>query len=625
MAEHRRDPAKVQLDQLRIIFGDSFNKSVCLDLESYLARYLHGNGQHEVTNDIRQLTSHDYHERESYERLFEKVFAELGGHGLINRSIRDIENLPLFKFSPFKTLSNDQETAVTEIVEGLLVDIEAGRSSSIVVEGAPGTGKTTVAIFLLKLLRDIGNDTRMPTADGLFDATDSGLAFAAYGSELRNRRLGMVIPQLSLRAMVSSAFEKTDGLSREMVLSPFEVGEDAEPYDVLVIDEAHRLMQRTGLFNSAQYDRFDAISNTLLDDNASHRSNALDWIQARSKHQVWILDINQIIRPSDVPASVQRTIIDSARDQGRYYQLNTQMRVRAGFDYPRYIRQVLSDEPPSSIPQIAPYDLRMYDDFGAMVDKIREREAEYGLARLVAGYAWPWRSWRDKDAFDIEIDGRSLRWNTEMRWVESPTSVDEVGSIHTVQGIDLNFAGVIIGPDLRFDREQRRLVLDRENYHDRKGKANARNLGVVYSDDDILSFVRNIYTILLTRGIRGTYVYVCDPAFRERLRPYFMPTGNDHINPAWTASLAKAERANSKLYELVRTLANDMSEHFPPPAVGPRRLYGISCLLTWSTHRVVVVNDDIDAPARKRLANAGWNVTGSDPDEVKKALAATKK
>jgi DUF2075 family protein len=87
-----------------------------------------------------------------------------------------------------------------------------------------------------------------------------------------------------------------------------------------------------------------------------------------------------------------------------------------------------------------------------------------------------------------------------------------------VQGYDLNYAGVIIGPDLRFDPETQRIVFDRTNYFDKKGMENNPRLGIAYSDDDILRFVSNVYAVLMTRGVLGTYVYVVDPALRERLR-----------------------------------------------------------------------------------------------------------
>ncbi|PPG87996.1 hypothetical protein C5C00_09345 [Rathayibacter rathayi] len=166
--------------------------------------------------------------------------------------------------------------------------------------------------------------------------------------------------------------------------------------------------------------------------------------------------------------------------------------------------------------------MRSFGDLGDLRRELLLREQEHGLSRLVAGYAWKWISKKDKDAFDIRIDGVALRWNSTQRdWINSPGAIDEVGSIHTVQGYDLTYAGVIIGPDLRYDPAEHRIVFDRANYHDKKGRENNPKLGLRYSDEDLLAYVRNIYTVLLTRGIRGTYVYVCDAALRDHLAPYF--------------------------------------------------------------------------------------------------------
>ena len=168
------------------------------------------------------------------------------------------------------------------------------------------------------------------------------------------------------------------------------------------------------------------------------------------------------------------------------------------------------------------YDLRMYDDLGDMRSAILKKDREVGLARLLAGYAWKWTSKNDRDAIDIEQDGLRLQWNsTDVDWVNSPKSVNEVGSIHTIQGYDLNYAGVVIGRDLRYDAVAGRVVFDRSNYFDPRGTTNNRVLGISYTDDDILQFVRNIYAVLLTRGVLGTYVYVCDPVLREHLRRFF--------------------------------------------------------------------------------------------------------
>jgi DUF2075 family protein len=185
-------------------------------------------------------------------------------------------------------------------------------------------------------------------------------------------------------------------------------------------------------------------------------------------------------------------------------------------------------------PDLGEYEFGMFDEVGAMEVLIRERDREFGLARLAAGYAWSWESDPKKKGmkqiplaerpYDIEIGGCRWRWNSaDTDWINSPNALDEVGSIHTVQGYDLNYAGVIIGRDLRFDTASGEIRFDRAHYFDKKGRENNRRRRLVYTDAEIERYVKNIYAVLLTRGIRGTFVYVCDEALREHLRA-FIPT-----------------------------------------------------------------------------------------------------
>ena len=112
----------------------------------------------------------------------------------------------------------------------------------------------------------------------------------------------------------------------------------------------------------------------------------------------------------------------------------------------------------------------------------------------------------------------NLFWNrTATDRVSSKTTAEEVGSIHTIQGYDLNYEGVIIGSDLSFDENLNRIVFSRDNYFDVKGRESNDKLGIEYTDEDIRQYVLNIYRVLLTRGILGTYVYVHDLALRNHL------------------------------------------------------------------------------------------------------------
>lgn len=117
-----------------------------------------------------------------------------------------------------------------------------------------------------------------------------------------------------------------------------------------------------------------------------------------------------------------------------------------------------------------------------------------------------------------------LQWNsTATDWVSSSTSRYEVGSIHTIQGYDLNYAGVIIGPDLSYDEASGRVVFNRDSYFDVKGKENNSKLKIAYTDEQIREYVINVYNVLLTRGILGTFLYVCDVPLRNHLAERYFP------------------------------------------------------------------------------------------------------
>jgi DUF2075 family protein len=321
-------------------------------------------------------------------------------------------------------------------------------------------------------------------------------------------------------------FRKTPGLHEDMVMTAFDVGASAVLFDLLIVDESHRLNQRANQPSAAQNKKFQEITEKLFGTDDKSKTQ-LDWIKAQSRHQLFLLDGAQSVRPADLAHESVVALLAKASSDHRYYRLSSQMRVRTGFDYVGFVRSMLSVNsdrselgPPSAI-DLEAYEFKLFDSVANMHAAIQRKDAEFGLSRMVAGFAWPWVSKKDKLAYDIEVDGEQFRWNsTQTDWVASPKSVDEVGSIHTVQGYDLKYAGVIIGPDLGYDAASGKLVFNRSSYFDSKGKENNPLIGRPYSDDDLLRFVVNIYSVLLTRGIRGTFIYVSDPSLRERLKRF---------------------------------------------------------------------------------------------------------
>lgn len=98
-------------------------------------------------------------------------------------------------------------------------------------------------------------------------------------------------------------------------------------------------------------------------------------------------------------------------------------------------------------------------------------------------------------------------------WVHTPEAIDEVGCIHSIQGYDLNYAFVILGNDIGYDKTTGKIIVHPENYYDKNGKRTA-------GYDELLEYITNVYYVLMTRGIKGTYLYVCDDDLREYLSQY---------------------------------------------------------------------------------------------------------
>lgn len=536
-SQHQMDPKKAKLTTMRVLLHDRFNKSAALDLESFLIKHLAADQGRQSLNGNMGLREHDYYQREQYQELFEEIFERLRDERVFSQSRDQIINSTLFKLSPFKSLTEDQEQSLADIVQGILSAEEPESVGPFVVQGGPGTGKTVLGVFLMKLLADLAMLIDDPDETDL--STDE--AFHPIFTRENHRRLlahrvnkdvpgltiGIVVPQQSLRRSLKAVFRHTPGLHPNMVVDPWDVGQKkyADKYDILIVDEAHRLNIRASQSSGMQNALYPKINEELFGDDDTALTQ-LDWIVDRSVHQVLLLDPRQTVRPADLDEATVRRVVHRAHEEGRFHPLVSQLRVEASEEYVSFFSDLLRGLRPVA-PRLGDYDLRMFTDFGAMRDAITRRDEEFGLARLAAGYAWEWKSRGTAKSpatqdWDIELDGVRLPWNrTDKEWVTSPTAVEEVGSIHTLQGYDLNYAGVVIGPDLRWDEESQQVVFSRTDYFDKRGKRNNPTLGITYSDDELREYVINIYNVLLTRGVRGTYVYVVDAGLRRELSKWF--------------------------------------------------------------------------------------------------------
>jgi uncharacterized protein len=468
--QHYENSDRVRLKKIHIITDEEFNLSSAYDFESLLIQYVAADGILKLQNNNGGLVNHNYYDRERYLAKLEVLWPKLKELGLVKNRLVDIRNSEFFKYSPYKALTEDQLT----ITEALEKDITTRKNGTYIVNGAPGTGKSILALYLLKRLKE-----RKDTKD---------------------LKVALVVPMTGLRTTLQRVVKRVPGLGAEMVIGPSDVAK--KQYNVLLVDEAHRLLRRVNITNFKSYD--DTNRKLGLPKDATQ----LDWITTQSAKQILFYDAKQTVRPSDVRSE------DIRKLKAQHYELNSQMRVEGGEDYLKFIEELLDLKVNSTFTSET-YEFKVFEDIGEMISVIKKKNIEHSLARIVAGYAWSWATKGGKEGHDIEIEGHKLVWNsTNIDWVNSPNAINEVGCIHTVQGYDLNYAGVIIGPEISYDEETDSLIVDEKEYKDINGKRS------ISHPDELKEYILNIYKTLLTRGIKGTYVYVVDEKLRRRMMGY---------------------------------------------------------------------------------------------------------
>lgn len=499
MKTHSKTERKSKLSTVNLIVSDFFNKSATLDLESNLIRYIAADGQYKLQNGNLGIANHKYYQqKELYWELFKNIWDELRSMGIARHSLDHINNSDLFKYSPYKSLSKEQVKSLKLILNCLLDD----SAKVSLIQGGAGTGKSILAIFLFKLLKtDIETfnfSDFEEEAEELFELLN--LVKQKYG----DLQMALVIPMASFRKTISKVFKNIQGLSPKMVIGPSDLAK--QKFDLVIVDEGHRLRRRVNL--GPYFKPFDDICNLFSLDKLN--ASELDWLLIQSKKTLLFYDQFQSIKPSD---TLREKYIELENQPfTRKETLKTQFRCRGGNEYVRFIGELFSDDTTPSPIQNIDYECFIFDDIQQMVDEIHKKESIDGLSRLVAGYAWEWLSNKDDKAFDIIIDETKLKWNSvAVDWVNTPNSINEVGCIHTTQGYDLNYTGVIIGPEIDYDFNTNSFVIYKDRYKDKAGKNTV-------TDELILkNYILNIYRTISLRGIKGTFFYVCN----QNLRAYF--------------------------------------------------------------------------------------------------------
>ena len=349
----------------------------------------------------------------------------------------------------------------------------------LIVEGGPGTGKSVVAINLL--------------VDLIGDELNS--VYVTKNSAPRN-----------------VFFEKLKGGKRSLnyLKSIFKgsgsfTSSESNDFDAIIVDEAHRLNKKSGLFGNLGENQVKEIINA-------------------SKFSVFFIDKYQRISLKDYGSiDVIKKFASDFDAEVEQIKMESQFRCNGSDGYLSWLNDVLEIEETANFDGFDfDYDFRVVDSPSELRDLIFEKNTDNN-ARLLAGYCWNWikEGKNDSDVHDIVIDDFSMSWNlgNSDTWAIDEDSVNEIGCIHTSQGLEFDYVGVIIGEDLRYDGEH--IVTD---FNERaRTDQSLKGIKKLFKENPAEALeaadeiIKNTYRTLMTRGIQGCYIY-CE---NELLQDYF--------------------------------------------------------------------------------------------------------
>lgn len=373
----------------------------------------------------------------------------------------------------------DDQKLVLEEALALTAKASEKNKKVLIVKGGPGTGKSVVAINLLVAIT----------------------------------KLGMLTQYVSKNAAPRAVYENklTDSLKKSVISNLFSgsgafIGKSKEhAFDALIVDEAHRLNEKSGLYGNLGENQVKELINA-------------------SKCAIFFIDEDQRVTLSDIGTIDEiRKWAALAGAEVVEMELASQFRCNGSDGYLAWLDHMLQirDTANTTLEGID-YDFKVFSDPNELRAAITEKNKINNKARMVAGYCWEWNSRKDSSSYDVvlpEYDFK-MRWNLTTDgslWIIKLESVNEIGCIHTCQGLEVDYVGVIVGKDLIaqdgkvLTQPAARAKSDRSIRGYKKLLAEQPEEG----KDRLRAIIKNTYRTLMTRGMKGCYVYFEDKEMEE--------------------------------------------------------------------------------------------------------------
>lgn len=480
--------------EMFLIGHEHFNKSLTLDLENRLMHYMSGIEAVKSISNKRTNQQNKYYTSDELDIIFEKLWTELRNKKRdLFPSINVIKDSAIFKSSPFQKLTLEQFEAKDQIIAKIEENLNREKSGQLIwVTGEAGTGKT---VLLSNLFYELYKS-------------------AAENSDnviLRNRTVSLLVnhdEQVKVYQQIASKLGMTDDNNPEMVTKPthFILNHTLEEkIDVVLVDEAHLLWTQ----GKQSYRGKDQLTDLLN----------------RARVVVAVFDPSQILTTEEYRSLdwIQKSKLN-AISHNNYIKLENQMRIHGNKETVNWIRTLVDESTIKNIPRDDSFDLKIFKTPHDLLKaiKTKAKDERNGISRLLATFDWKYVNGKKDEngnLWQVTVGGFSMPWNLqlprskkikELPWAEQPQTIDEIGSTFTIQGFDLNFAGVIIGPSVKY--RNGKIIFDKKASKNRK--ATQKRNGKI---DNSQEFLKNELNVLLTRGVNGLYIYAVDEELQNQL------------------------------------------------------------------------------------------------------------
>ncbi len=400
----------------------------------------------------------------------------------MNDSLENLRNKDIYKLSPYKELSPQQLDIKNKILDFCKERIQKEGNHVIVIEGDAGTGKSVLLSSLFNTIQDLAK-----SEDSFLKETDNYLLVNHSEMLKTYKSIANSLPNLKKKSFMKP--------------TPFinEKTKTGATADIVLVDEAHLLLTKEDSYNHFRY------------------QNQLDEIIKRSKITVVIFDPKQVLK---IKSYWNERLLEEIINQydAKTVKLTDQMRMNANPETIKWIDSFVEKKVLPFPTEDSSFELKIFEDAAAFKTAIERKNSEDGLSRIVSTFDYLHK--KDKKTYIVDEEGINMPWNStqdKVTWAENPNSIKEVGSIYTVQGFDLNYVGVVLGPSVSYDEEKDELVIDTSKYKDTGAFVLRTDLSPEQNEQIKEQIILNSINVLMKRGIQGLYIYATDPKLKKRL------------------------------------------------------------------------------------------------------------